>query len=187
MWRKIRKKIRQLIYGKSWRYQLNNWLDYYLLGAYEARFGKKDMGMLLPPLTLLDIGTGNYGYVKENYKEKFNITCLDKVKTPFVDVIGDVQELNKLNKSFDIITCLETFEHIKNPFLAAEQIYTALNDNGFVLFSAPFYYPIHGNYGDYWRFTEDGWIILLKKFKQVKIEMVGNHPRPIHYLIKAYK
>jgi ubiquinone/menaquinone biosynthesis C-methylase UbiE len=186
---KIRIRIHRIIFGNPWRYELESWLNYYLKGAYETHFEKTDTNMPLPPLTLLDIGTGNYGFIKNNYKDKFRIICFDKVKTDFVDIIGDVHELKKnfKDKNFNIVTCLETFEHIENPFKAIDEIYKIINEDGFALLSTPFNYPAHGDYGDYWRFTEEGWIKLLKKFKQVKFQRVGNPKFPTHYLIKACK
>ena len=133
---------------------------------------------------ILDIGSARGSYTKEHFQ---NVTTLDLV--PPADVIGSIMELPFDDASFDCIVCLETLEHVKDPFKALSEVYRVLKPGGKFVGSAPFTYELHGEeYGDYWRFTRQGWEELLKNFKKVSIEpYAGRKLSPGWYLVTAEK
>jgi ubiquinone/menaquinone biosynthesis C-methylase UbiE len=135
---------------------------------------------------ILDIGSARWNYPKEHFY-KANVTTLD-VEPP-ADVVGDVMNLPFKEATFDFVICLETLEHVRNPFKAMNEIYRVLRPGGKFIGSAPFMYEIHGEeYGDYWRFTKQGWGELLKKFEAVSITPYsGKELTPVWYLVTAQK
>ena len=71
----------------------------------------------------------------------------------------------------DAIICTEVLEHCGNPMKACREMHRALKPGGTLYAAAPFCWPDHrtDNYPDYWRFTEQGWELMLEDFDQVVI------------------
>ncbi len=51
------------------------------------------------------------------------------------------------------------------------EVWRVLKTGGLLLVTSPFVWPWHGTaaYRDFWRFTEDGWALLLQPFQDVRI------------------
>ena len=52
-------------------------------------------------------------------------------------LIGDVEREIPFNESFDLITCFEVLEHLKNPIKALENMIESLNPSGFLVVTTP--------------------------------------------------
>lgn len=63
-----------------------------------------------------------------------------------------------VKERFNTILCLDTLEHVRDPFFMAKNIFQALNPGGYALLSVPFNWKRHVDVSsqDYFRFTEDG-------------------------------
>lgn len=61
----------------------------------------------------------------------------DNYKVNGINFFADDLENNKINKKYDIITCFETIEHIKNHKKAINNLFGLLNDGGTLLISSP--------------------------------------------------
>jgi len=87
------------------------------------------------------------------------------------DVRGDLCAMPFAEASFDGIVLTEVLEHCKNPFAAMSEVHRVLRPGGLLLVTSPFLWPWHGTdaYKDYWRFTHQGWAVLLQAFEQVDI------------------
>jgi SAM-dependent methyltransferase len=138
---------------------------------------------------LLEIGPQERSEVKKAFN-KCSIETLDIVPDYNPDIIGDITKHNShiQDSTYDIVTCLEILEHTINPFLAINEIRRITTDGGLILFSAPLNWRIHGPIPDCWRFTEFGWLILLKDFDIVEIDKLETPDRnlfPIKYNILA--
>jgi SAM-dependent methyltransferase len=91
------------------------------------------------------------------------------------DIKGDLLNLSLREwGQWDAIICTEVLEHCEDPFRAMAEMGVALKDGGLLLVTSPFLWPWHGteDYADYWRFTRQGWQLLLKDFKDVEIKAV---------------
>ena len=73
-----------------------------------------------------------------------------------VDVVGDAHVLPFASGVFDQIICSEVLEHLKNPKQAVSEMARVLNDDGRLVVTVPFIYPVHEAPHDYQRFTEYG-------------------------------
>jgi SAM-dependent methyltransferase len=69
-----------------------------------------------------------------------------------------------LQSSFDIILCMQVFEHLRGcPFEAMKNLYAFVRPGGAVLWSAPHVSPLHNDPYDLWRYTPDGARLLAEK------------------------
>jgi len=138
---------------------------------------------------LLEIGPQERSEVKTAFN-MCNIETLDLVPDYNPDIVGDITKYNAHieDSTYDIITCLEILEHTINPFSAIEELKRICKHDGYILFSAPLNWRIHGPIPDCWRFTEFGWKVLLKDFDIIEIDRLETPDRnlfPIKYNILA--
>ena len=138
---------------------------------------------------LLEIGPQDRSEVKKAFST-YNVETLDIVSDFNPDIVGDITKYNEHIKdsTYDIITCLEILEHTVNPFSAIEELRRICKHEGYILFSAPLNWRIHGPIPDCWRFTEFGWKVLLKDFDIIEIDKLETPDRnlfPIKYNILA--
>ena len=138
---------------------------------------------------LLEIGPQDRSEVKKAFN-MCDIKTLDIVPNYNPDIIGDITKHNShiSDSTYDIVTCLEILEHTLNPFSAIEELRRITKHEGYILFSAPLNWRIHGPIPDCWRFTEFGWKVLLKDFDIIEIDKLETPDRnlfPIKYNILA--
>jgi SAM-dependent methyltransferase len=107
---------------------------------------------------LLDLGCGKVplyeaykGYITENI-------CIDwgntLHKNPYLDFEADLNHAIDLpNESFDTIILSDVLEHIRYPEKLSNEIYRLLKPKGKLLLSVPFFYWLHEQPHDYFRYT----------------------------------
>lgn len=142
-----------------------------------------------PNARLLEVGPQDRSDVKNAFN-MCQIETLDIKSDYNPDIVGDITKYNSHieDSTYDIVVCLEVLEHTINPFIAVDELRRITKDGGYVLFSAPLNWRIHGPIPDCWRFTEFGWRVLLKDFDIVEIDKLETPDRnlfPIKYNILA--
>jgi SAM-dependent methyltransferase len=78
---------------------------------------------------------------------------LDLRPGPGVDVVADAKNIPFEDKSFDIVVCLDTLEHIDWPRDVIQECFRVTKIDGFLFLASVFQFPIHEFPYDYWRFT----------------------------------
>jgi SAM-dependent methyltransferase len=138
---------------------------------------------------VIDIGTSSrFQKELEPYKGffKLNYFALD-YKTEIVpgygniDIDASIYALPFKDNFIDAILCLSVFEHLCYPFRAAGEIHRVLKPGGKAFLTIPFIFGEHakdGDYGDYYRFTEQGIKLVFKDFSVTEIEPQG---RGVYY------
>jgi SAM-dependent methyltransferase len=138
---------------------------------------------------LLEIGSQDRSEVRHNFTN-YTVETFDIVDTYDPTYIGDltIYNSNIPDNNYDCIACMEVLEHTTNPFEAVKELRRLLKDEGYLLISAPLNWRIHGPSPDCWRFTEHGWMVLLKDFDIIEIDILETPDRelfPIKYNILA--
>ena len=140
--------------------------------AYEENLKKHAKGQLL------DLGCGHvplYAAYK-NYITK-NI-CVDWENTAhknvYLDFVCDITKpLPFSDEEFDTIILSDVLEHIAEPELLLKELARILSPGGKVLINVPFYYWLHEQPHDYYRYTE----FALKRFiNQVNLKLIYLNP-----------
>ena len=113
----------------------------------------------------------------------------DYIEGPGVDVVLDLHNLDLSAKSVGTVICMEVFEHVREPWVAINEISRVIKDNGLLILSAPMNSRIHGSPYDYWRFTPQGFEVLFKNagFKYSFIGFDGSEAFPKNIVAIASK
>jgi len=85
----------------------------------------------------------------ENYFKKLNYKSMYYPEF-------DIQKINSFSNTYDLIIIEHVLEHLIFPFKAMKNIYSLLNNNGYVLIITPFLVKIHNAPQDCTRWTETG-------------------------------
>lgn len=88
----------------------------------------------------------------------------------------DVQDLSSYPADqFDLVILDEILEHVARPWVAVEEVRRILKPGGCLITSSPFLIAEHRMPKDYWRFTKDGYRVLLENYSAVETGSWGNH------------
>ena len=93
---------------------------------------------LLDDQIVLEIGSGSMNL------DDPAIIRMDVTLTPYVDLVADAHALPFLPESIDYIFSLAVYEHLYNPFLAAQSMFEVLKDGGYMYHECNFVFAYHG-------------------------------------------
>jgi uncharacterized protein YbaR (Trm112 family)/SAM-dependent methyltransferase len=99
---------------------------------------------------VIDLGAGNRA------NNLPHVIRMDVIRTPYVDVVGDVHAMPFLPGSVDFIFSLAVIEHLRQPFVAAQQMADALRTGGYVYGECNFVFPYHGFPHHYFNASQHG-------------------------------
>ena len=105
---------------------------------------------LLDDQIVVEIGSGNMAL------DDPAIIRMDVKLTPHVDVVGDIHAMPFLPGSLDYVFSLAVFEHLRNPFMAAQSLYEVLKNGGYVYHECNFIFAYHGYPHHYFNATLQG-------------------------------
>lgn len=80
-----------------------------------------------------------------------------------LDALGDLRALPFGDNSFDGAVCIQTMEHVNEPFEVTEEIARVLKPGGRYYVSAPMSWHQHQKPHDYFRYTSFGFRYMLEK------------------------
>jgi SAM-dependent methyltransferase len=135
---------------------------------------------------LLDLGCGSVP-LYDFYREKTtSITCIDWESTEHkqihIDIFCDLTKPIPLpDNSFDTIICTDVLEHIPVPYELMKEISRLLRPGGKLFLAVPFYYCLHEEPHDYFRYTKHALTRFCteNKLRVLKIEEYGGAPEII--------
>jgi ubiquinone/menaquinone biosynthesis C-methylase UbiE len=116
----------------------------------------------------------------------FQIGSWDQTK---LDIISDITDIPEPDSAFDVIMCIEVFEHLPNPILALKEFSRLLRPGGQLIITAPFcsmthFAPYHFSTGFNSYFYETH--LQAYGFEIIELQRNGNFfeylAQEIHYL-----
>lgn len=111
----------------------------------------------------LDIGCGQSPSA-EGFPNRVGI---DVVPATGVHVLADAHTLPFASCSFEQIICSEVLEHLVDPQRAVQEMARVLVDEGHLVLTVPFVYPVHESPHDYQRLTSYGLSRLFCQFFEI--------------------
>ena len=155
--------------------QLKIWHEDYLVYRYlwpnldhTIQKALQALGKDLP--IVLDVGCGNKPY-QDWFGDSMYVGLNYSIANAEPDVVGDAMQLAFANESFDLVFATQVLEHLSEPSMFLEESFRVLRPGGIIILSCPFYWPLHEEPHDYYRFTKYGLAHLLKlaKFRDPEI------------------
>jgi SAM-dependent methyltransferase len=142
--------------------------SYLLLRArrkiFEAWAGRLNAERLI----VLDIG-GRYQPYRPLFGERIHrYVGVDLVKTEFVSVVADGQDLPFAPQTFDVVIATQVLDCLRDPVAGVHHIHTLLKPGGVFLVSAPACAPRFSD-AERWRFLPSGLRTMLEPFSTVEI------------------
>lgn len=89
----------------------------------------------------------------------------DYQEGPNVDRVEDIHALSFEDDSVGTVVCVETLEHVADPLKGVREIHRVLKPGGVAILTSVMFMPIHAHPWDYWRFTPEGFQLLLEPFE----------------------
>src|SRR5436305_1893940 len=111
--------------------------------------------------------------VRPIFNAKEHIGC-DIQEGLGVDRIEDIHAMTFADNSIGTVIALETLEHVADPLRAMEEIHRVLKPGGLVAISSLMFFPVHNHPWDYWRFTPEGFDLILRPFESRLVIPVGS-------------
>jgi SAM-dependent methyltransferase len=97
----------------------------------------------------------------------------DMQEGPGVDIVLNLHDLALPAHTVGTALVADTLEHVEFPFRAIEQVHKVMHPDGIVLISSHMQAKIHAYPNDYWRFTPEGFRVLLKPFTDSLVSYAG--------------
>lgn len=113
------------------------------------------------------------------------------------DIVGDAQQLPLKNNCIDIVFSTQVIEHVPYPEKLIREAFRVLKPRGVLLLTGPFYWPLHEEPRDFYRFTRYGFEHLLVSsgfeiisirgdagaVTQAAVALIQVLPRPLLFLV----
>jgi uncharacterized protein YbaR (Trm112 family) len=137
------------------------------LTVWDGYFSSVDqmIASLAADQVVLDIGAGNRRLADPR------VVRMDVVWTPHVDVIGDAHALPFRDGSLDFVLAAAVWEHLRDPFEAAREVWRVLKPGGQVGVDCNFVFPFHGFPAVYFNASREGMRQLFARFREVAVEI----------------
>lgn len=87
----------------------------------------------------------------------------------------DIMQTPYPDERWDISVADQVLEHVRLPWIAADELYRITKMGGLCVVATPFLHPIHNCPNDYWRFAPDGYRVLFPedKWDYITLDMWG--------------
>lgn len=138
---------------------------------YPVRLFVQDAAENLPildPVVELGARPAEGQEIESNLRSFFSghpyIGC-DIQEGPNVDQIEDIHSLSFADESVGTVVCVEVLEHVADPLRGVREIHRVLKPGGFAILTSVMFMPIHAHPWDFWRFTPEGFALLLEPFE----------------------
>ena len=164
-----------------------------LLKKFTKTFSRKNLYLFLDDEidkivsennNILNIGSG--GEIQDklstlNINNTLTSIDVDEKRNP--DIVMDAMDLKFESNQFDYIFMMEVLEHIKEPHRAISEVFRVLKNDGILILSTPFIFPIHDQPYDFFRFTRFGLEYLFRDFQNIIINERNSYLESVGVLL----
>jgi SAM-dependent methyltransferase len=102
----------------------------------------------------------------------------DMREGPGVDMVLDLHDIALLANSVGTVLVMDTLEHVAFPHRAIEEVHRITQPDGMAIISSVMKMGIHAYPNDYWRFTPEGFKVLLRPFADSLVSYAGTQRFP---------
>jgi SAM-dependent methyltransferase len=102
----------------------------------------------------------------------------DMREGPGVDVVLDLHDIALPANSVGTVLVMETLEHVALPHRAMEEVHRITRPGGVAIISSVMKMGIRAYPSDYWRFTPEGFRVLLRPFTDSLVSYAGTEKFP---------
>ncbi len=137
---------------------------------------------------ILEVGAGLYDHARffPGRVETFNA---DPGTEP--DIVGDAHAMPIDDNTYDLVVCISTLEHVRDPYQCVREIFRILKPGGRCFAWIPFYFGVHDFPIDVSRFTAEGMEVLFEEagFERVEVDrepwsgLFHNISNTVHYVL----
>lgn len=163
--------------------------------ANAARVAIAECGTNTQPL-VIDIGCGEKPYA-DFFNSAWYVGLNYGTVSASPDIVGDAQQLPIKTGCADIVFSTQVIEHVPHPDKLVREAYRILKPGGVLLLTGPFYWPLHEEPHDYFRFTRYGFEHMLTavgfnimsirgdtgSVTQAAVSVIEALPRPLLFLV----
>lgn len=162
-------------------------VHHYLWRNLEAALEQVKLELPARPLLVLDVGCGRKPYA-DLFSGSIHFGLNNTLEDATADVVGDATKLPIASQSVDLVFCSQVLEHVPHPRSVVRECFRVLRQGGWLVLSAPFYWPLHEEPHDYFRFTRHGLEHLIKDAGFTRVDVRadgGDHARLCLSMIQA--
>lgn len=127
--------------------------------------------------SMLDLGCGLKPYEKIFSPYVSQYVGVDLSDSPHgnlnIDISGSAYDTTLESSSYNVVLCTEVLEHLEEPVFAVREINRILKYEGIVIMTIPFFWHIHEEPRDFFRYSEYG---LRHIFEQTGFEIIEIRP-----------
>jgi len=127
--------------------------------AAAAQIATAECGASGPPL-VIDVGCGERPYA-DFFEGAYYVGLNYGMDDASPDIVGDAQQLPLKSNCADIVFSTQMIEHVPHPEKLVREAFRVLKPRGVLLLTGPFYWPLHEEPHDFYRFTRYGFEHLL--------------------------
>ena len=140
----------------------HNWLIFAIINpALEKNLKQFAAG------NLLDIGCGEKPYLNMVAPYVHQHVGIDHSNThhdkAHIDTFSNAYSIPFQNKTFDTVLCTDVLEHLEEPDMAIAESFRLLKPGGYAIYTVPFFWHLHEEPRDFYRYTRYGLEYLFKK------------------------
>jgi SAM-dependent methyltransferase len=142
--------------------RFHNWLIFSLVNPkIKTLLGKYSDGILL------DIGCGDKPYkdfTKNSVTQHVGIDHLGSIHSRAeVDVVSNAYDIPFKNDTFGFVLCTYVLEHLEEPAKAIKEAFRVLKKNKYAMYVVPFFWHLHEEPRDFFRYSKYGLQYLFEK------------------------
>jgi SAM-dependent methyltransferase len=143
------------------------------------RLNRRFARSITPEMLVLDAGAGQAPYRKYYRRAQYETADFALLKTDYhpPTYVCDLADIPVEDARFDRVVFNQVLEHLPEPAVVLAELARVLKDDGRILCTCPFFYHLHQQPYDFYRYTQYGLSRLFEDagFERVKVRWVEGY------------